>query len=210
METALEISEQAKVLSQLVQSSLDRLRSTDELHYSGGISLLTVKNDLLLSYIHHLVIIQLIKVTGHNLADHAPVISETIKSRVALEKVRPLEGKLKYQIEKLLRKAEVAAEGKDTAEELANGDAIQLFKQGITDSELQIPCPLDPTQMRSCLPQDQDIPPLVAARKKATICRAVPALMASIGRLDWQLCLIPKQRDKAKKTSERNPRLQRF
>lgn len=38
-----------------------------------------------------------------------------------LEKISPLEGKLKYQIEKLVRKADQAAEGADE-DDVANGE----------------------------------------------------------------------------------------
>ena len=43
-----------------------------------------------------------------------------VKLRVVLEKMGPLEGKLKYQIEKLVRKADQAADGGDE-EDVVNG-----------------------------------------------------------------------------------------
>ncbi|GAA5829057.1 hypothetical protein JCM11251_004110 [Rhodosporidiobolus azoricus] len=87
----------------------DRLASTNELSYPSGISLLSLKNHLLLSYLHHLVALFSIKLSSRSLASTegpADVVQQLVKLRVVLEKVAPLEQKLKYQVEKLVRKAD--------------------------------------------------------------------------------------------------------
>ncbi|GAA5875261.1 hypothetical protein JCM8547_006882 [Rhodosporidiobolus lusitaniae] len=88
----------------------DRLASTDELTYPSGISLLSLKNHLLLSYLHHLVALFSLKLSSRSLASTedggADVVQQLVKLRVVLEKVAPLEQKLKYQVEKLVRKAD--------------------------------------------------------------------------------------------------------
>lgn len=100
----------------------DRLASTSELTYPSGISLLSLKNHLLLSYLHHLVALFALKLNSKSISTSsgAQVVQGLVKLRVVLEKIGPLEGKLKYQIEKLVRKADQAAEG-DNDEEVANG-----------------------------------------------------------------------------------------
>lgn len=100
-----------------------RNASTSELSYPLGISLLSLKNQLLLSYIHHLVAIFSLKLTSTSLtsAEGTDVVNSLVKLRVVLEKISPLEGKLKYQIEKLVRKADQAAEGADE-DDVANGE----------------------------------------------------------------------------------------
>jgi U3 small nucleolar ribonucleoprotein protein LCP5 len=90
-----------------------------------GISLLDVKNELLLSYLQNLVFLIILKL--RNDPEHASVGVEILKKlneqRVYLEKgVRPLEGRLKYQIDKVLRAVD-EAERSFTAKKSAPGKA---------------------------------------------------------------------------------------
>lgn len=82
---------------------------------TDGISLLDVKNDLLLSYLQHLVFLILLRL--QNVSNPAPtqkelnkkVISKLIELRAYLDRgCRPLESKLRYQIDKVLRAADDA------------------------------------------------------------------------------------------------------
>jgi U3 small nucleolar ribonucleoprotein protein LCP5 len=81
-----------------------------------GISLLDTKNALLLSYIHNLVFLIILKLrqTAEEGQDaimplDAAVVKKLVELRVYMERgVRPLEGRLKYQIEKVLRAADDA------------------------------------------------------------------------------------------------------
>ena len=78
---------------------------------TDGISLLDTKNALLLSYIHNLVFLIILKLrqTSEEGQDvtmplDAAVVKKLVELRVYMERgVRPLEGRLKYQIEKVLR-----------------------------------------------------------------------------------------------------------
>ncbi|KAK8236830.1 hypothetical protein HDK77DRAFT_378739 [Phyllosticta capitalensis] len=86
-----------------------------------GISLLDVKNELLLSYLQNLVFLILLKIknapgtanddTTEDESDlNDQVVKKLAELRLYLEKgVRPLEAKLKYQIDKVVRAAEDAA-----------------------------------------------------------------------------------------------------
>ncbi|KAF2083210.1 hypothetical protein K490DRAFT_52244 [Saccharata proteae CBS 121410] len=86
-----------------------------------GISLLDVKNELLLSYLQNLVFLIVLKLRNaagedEEAAEAADggvtdaVVKKLVELRVYLEKgVRPLEGRLKYQIDKVVRAAEDAA-----------------------------------------------------------------------------------------------------
>jgi len=88
--------------------------------YPEGISLLTVKNDAMLDYLHHVVAVCISKISGRSLdnstssssssasdASHrsADLVQNLVKLRLMLEKLRPLENRLKYQMDKLLRSA---------------------------------------------------------------------------------------------------------
>ncbi|OAP56424.1 hypothetical protein AYL99_09603 [Fonsecaea erecta] len=121
---------------------------------TDGISLLDVKNDLLLSYIQNLAFLVIIKLrNGSTGALSADLVSEVTKHlvdlRVYMERgVRPLESKLKYQVDKVVRAAEEAdrrtaqkgpsgAEAKErptkkTSKE--NGSVSEEFESGSEES----------------------------------------------------------------------------
>ena len=93
---------------------------------TDGISLLDTKNELFLSYLQNLVFLIIVKLqryrpTANTLSstkakdlDDA-VVKQLVELRLYLEKgIRPLEGRLKYQIEKVLRAAEHANSIKST------------------------------------------------------------------------------------------------
>ena len=69
---------------------------------SLGISLLEVKYHTLLEYITSLTFVVYMKLNGLSIQNH-PVIENLIELRVVIEKLKPMEQKLKYQIDKLIR-----------------------------------------------------------------------------------------------------------
>ena len=98
-----------------------------------GISLLDVKNELLLSYLQNLIFLILLKlrqtknggadgdVDGQSLDDL--VVKKLVELRLYLEKgARPLEDKLRYQIDKMLRAADDAERSAKAADEAAKVD----------------------------------------------------------------------------------------
>lgn len=121
----LDVKTGASTLKDTVADFHSRLSTSNELTYPTGISLLSLKNHLLLSYLHHLTTLFSLRLSSNSLKDH-PVVDGLVKLRVVLEKIAPLEGKLKYQVEKLVRKADLAAEGGDD-EDIVNGSSPGLF-----------------------------------------------------------------------------------
>ncbi|KAM0749930.1 hypothetical protein T439DRAFT_381476 [Meredithblackwellia eburnea MCA 4105] len=106
-----------------VASWRSKVNTSKDLEYPTGISLLSLKNHVLLSYIHHLIAVLQLKLSGQSLQtekEGASVVETLIKLRVVLEKISPLEAKLKYQVEKLVRKADSAERGEDAAEDVMN------------------------------------------------------------------------------------------
>lgn len=106
-------------LTQSLSSALDVSPDSSSITPpKDGISLLDIKNDLLLSYLQNLVFLILLKLRKWNNEpeqlrgsdlDNA-VVQKLVELRVYLEKgVRPLEGRLKYQIDKVLRAADYFA-----------------------------------------------------------------------------------------------------
>jgi hypothetical protein len=66
-----------------------------------GVSYLETKNLLLLQYCMHLIFYLMLKSEGKPVRQH-PVISRLVEIRAYMEKIRPIDKKLHYQIEKLL------------------------------------------------------------------------------------------------------------
>ncbi|CAG8535654.1 342_t:CDS:2, partial [Scutellospora calospora] len=71
-----------------------------------GISLLDIKYHTLLQYITNLTFLIHLKLDGKSISNH-PVISNLVELRIILEKIKPVEQKLKYQIDKLIRAATI-------------------------------------------------------------------------------------------------------
>ena len=115
-------------LTDSLKSAMDTIPECSSLNpLTDGISLLDTKNELLLSYLQNLAFLILLKLRNSaslqrndadtdgdtNAADdgedavQSDVVKKLVELRVYLEKgVRPLENRLKYQIDKVLRAAE--------------------------------------------------------------------------------------------------------
>ncbi|KAJ1987432.1 hypothetical protein GGI25_005911 [Coemansia spiralis] len=103
------ISTQAKQVCGIIDKLRERVED-GELATGNGISFLEVKHHTMLSYITNLAYLTLLKLHGRQIEDHS-VITDLIEDRTVLEKMRPLEQRLKYQIDKMLRSAVISADG---------------------------------------------------------------------------------------------------
>ncbi|KAK3312366.1 Sas10/Utp3/C1D family-domain-containing protein [Apodospora peruviana] len=111
-----------------------------------GLSLLDVKNDLLLSYLQNLVFLILLKLRQAKTGSPAQnddestlddlVVKKLVELRVYLEKgVRPLEDKLRYQIDKVLRAADDAERNAKAAEAAAKGEESESDSEAESGDE---------------------------------------------------------------------------
>lgn len=75
-----------------------------QLATAEGVSYLEAKYLLLLHYCMHLVFYVLLKAEGRHVRDH-PVIARLVEIRAFLEKARPIDKRLRYQMDKLLAAA---------------------------------------------------------------------------------------------------------
>ncbi|KAK4197304.1 hypothetical protein QBC40DRAFT_181397 [Triangularia verruculosa] len=111
-----------------------------------GISLLDVKNELLLSYLQNLVFLILLKLRqtrngGSKDREHEQdlddlVVTKLVELRLYLEKgARPLEDKLKYQIDKVLRAADDAERNSKAEEEAAAAVDAESESEAGSDDE---------------------------------------------------------------------------
>ncbi len=98
-----EFKEKIKYVSEKLEPLMLRIRN-DEIPTNKGISFLEMKYHLLLSYCSNISFYLLLKSKGESVKDH-PVIEQLVKLRTILERIKPIEQKLKYQIDKLLKTA---------------------------------------------------------------------------------------------------------
>ena len=107
-------------MDQRVDQLVSRL---PELKTNQGISLLEVRMHGLLSYLCDLSFLSLLKVSGSSIKH--PVVDRLIEWRTILEKTKPLETKLKYQIDKLVKAAIMHDDEEQMAQEEEN---ILMYK----------------------------------------------------------------------------------
>nr|SVE74556.1 EOG090X0IJO [Daphnia barbata] len=103
-------------VTQMVRNVIVRIKNK-EFPTAQGMSFLDVKNHLLLKYLLNLNCVLLKKVSGDSIKGD-PSIERLVEVRTLLERMRPVEHKLRYQIEKLLK---IATSGK-----FENGDPLQF------------------------------------------------------------------------------------
>jgi len=109
----LELLEEFKVKIAEIKTTilpiLEKVKN-NEIPTSKGISFLETKYHLLLSYCLNITYFLMLKSSGVSIKDH-PVVDQLVKIRVMIEKMKPLDKKLKYQVEKLLKNASTGTIG---------------------------------------------------------------------------------------------------
>lgn len=115
------------LLETLSQALTSACESTEKIQSpippKDGISLLDVKNELFLSYLQNLVFLIILKLRNRQSGNDrdeedldSSVVKKLVELQVYLEKgVRPLEARLKYQIDKVLRAADDAKRAEDAS-----------------------------------------------------------------------------------------------
>ncbi|XP_028037352.1 neuroguidin [Bombyx mandarina] len=111
MKLLKEMNVNVQQVSQLVDNMLVRVKN-GELSTDKGLSFLEMKYQMLLSYLINLTYIVLRKCSGERI-ESDPSIDRLIEIRTVLEKIRPIDSKLKYQIDKLVKSAVVGAVSED-------------------------------------------------------------------------------------------------
>ncbi|KXJ82819.1 hypothetical protein RP20_CCG010979 [Aedes albopictus] len=96
-----------KQVSDLVGNMLQRVK-TGELSTEYGLNFLEIKYHMLLNYLINLTYVVLRKCSGHKI-ENDPSIDRLIEIRTVLEKIRPIDYKLRYQIDKLVKTAVTGA-----------------------------------------------------------------------------------------------------
>lgn len=134
----------AELLSQLTASTAATSSALASIHAEkshlpppNALSLLTLKSDLLLSYLHNLTFLLLLKLRSARLSEKPgrDAVRKLAELRVLLEKgVKPIEGRLRYQMDKVVAAA-VEAERKAAAAEGISGGKARGDSDGSSDEE---------------------------------------------------------------------------
>lgn len=110
-------------VNQLVDNMLVRVKN-GEISTDKGLSFLEMKYHMLLSYLINLTYVVLRKCSGERI-EGDPSIDRLIEIRTVLEKIRPIDHKLKYQIDKLVKTAVTGTTNSDDPSNFkANPDAL--------------------------------------------------------------------------------------
>lgn len=125
-----------------------------DMDYPEGLSLLTVKVDALLAYIQNLALLCVQRLSGHSLSEGtgSQYVKNLVKLRLRLEKMRPMEARLKYQVEKLLQT--VAAVEREATHGVAHDDTQENVE--------------DDLDMLSFRPNPESLVPAQVGRSDAT------------------------------------------
>ncbi|XP_059472908.1 neuroguidin [Neocloeon triangulifer] len=126
-----EMGESADKVSKLVDSMLLRVKR-GEISTAKGLSFLEVKYHTLLSYLINLSYVVLRKSSGVSIFND-PSIDRLVELRTVLERLRPIDRRLKYQIDKLVKTA-VTGECSDASSFRANPDNMVSKLEGDSDS----------------------------------------------------------------------------
>ncbi|XP_032090420.1 neuroguidin [Thamnophis elegans] len=95
------LQEQVVAVTHHIQHLTRKIRAGDY-PTEKGLSFLDVKDHLLLLYIQDLSQLMLEKTSGHSVSNH-PALLRLVETRTVLEKMRPIEQKLKYQVDKMVK-----------------------------------------------------------------------------------------------------------
>ena len=118
-----EVIRTSKDVNNSVESLIEKIESGPDM--SDGISFLDLKNDLMINYNLNLLFLLMKKTRDGKIESERSAVERLCYLRTVLEKVRPIEHKLKYQIDKCVNIAETGQISRDDpARFKANPDSL--------------------------------------------------------------------------------------
>ncbi|XP_072401545.1 neuroguidin [Diabrotica undecimpunctata] len=117
-----EMNISAQNVGTLVDSMIQKVRK-GELTTDQGLSFLEMKYNMLLSYLINLTYVVLRKCSGEKI-EGDPCIDRLIEIRTVLEKLKPIEQRIKYQVDKLVKTAVTGKTADDPTHYKANPDNL--------------------------------------------------------------------------------------
>lgn len=104
------INEDAKQVINIIENLKNKLETFDtDASDQEGISLLHLKNVMMVDYMTNLLYVTMKKTQGKSIQDDQ-AIERIVENRTVMEKMRPMEKKIKYQMDKFIRLADSSAE----------------------------------------------------------------------------------------------------
>ncbi|KAK3932516.1 Neuroguidin, partial [Frankliniella fusca] len=103
MQLLNEMNQSIDSVTKLVDNMLSQVKK-GEMSTDSGLSFLEMKYHMLLSYLINITYVVLRKVSGNKI-EGDPAIDRLVEIRTVLERIRPIDHKLKYQIDKLVKAA---------------------------------------------------------------------------------------------------------
>lgn len=150
-----EVNTDAQNISSLISNLIQKVKS-DELKTDNGLSFLELKSNLLLNYLINLTMVILRKCSGKRIVGES-CVDRLIEIRTVLEKIRPIDHKLRYQLEKLIKSAVAGVNSDDPANFKANIN--DLIESGDDESADE----LEPKSKKEHKKSDIYVPPRLSA-----------------------------------------------
>ncbi len=119
-----ELEDKVRQVREGVRPLLEQMRE-HELPTDQGVSFLEAKQHLLLSYCANVAFFLLLKAEGRAVKDH-PVVQQLVHLRVMMDKMKPIDKKLKYQIDKLVKTAAIGGAAASAPASAPDADALSL------------------------------------------------------------------------------------
>lgn len=130
-----EMNISAQHVASLVETMIQKVRK-GELTTDQGLSFLEMKYNMLLSYLINLTYVVLRKCSGQKI-EGDPCIDRLVEIRTILEKIKPINNKLKYQIDKLVKTAVSGTIVNDPTTYKANPDSmIDKINETLEDEDV--------------------------------------------------------------------------
>ncbi len=130
-----EVAAEARKVGAVADKMGRELQGDDDRISSKGLSILELKNHLMLEYLIDLNYVMLRKASGKSLADEAAAVERIVVNRTVMEKLRPIEQKLKYQIDKAVKVAESGEIRKDDPIHFKANPAAMISKLAADDED---------------------------------------------------------------------------
>ena len=119
-----------------IKNIYENLTKQNDVNHDDGLSFLGMKCHLLLKYLINLSYIILLKLEGESLIDQ-PSVERLVEIRTVLEKIRPIDKKLKYQIDKLIKMANESSQSKGEKHPLSYKPSLEnLVNKEDAESEV--------------------------------------------------------------------------
>ncbi|KAF4688092.1 hypothetical protein FOZ63_005948, partial [Perkinsus olseni] len=122
----------AQELEGRVKPLAEAIHSLPVLPDKGVVRFVMAKLQLLLSYMGNLGYYMTLKKRGGSVAEH-PVVAQLAWQRALMERMRPIEQKLKYQIDRLVKLA--SSDGKLEEEELEDRPNLASMEKGLEEGD---------------------------------------------------------------------------